>query len=52
MICLPSIARHEGIALLCCGGGNNSNDDTGDNKISNKVLLKSIFNSFLQHINI
>lgn len=44
MICLPSIARHEGIALLCCGG-NNSNDDTGDNKISNKVLLKSIFKS-------
>ena len=46
MICLPSIARHEGIALLCCGGNDStSNDDTGDNKISNKVLLTSIFNS-------
>ncbi|OEU11861.1 hypothetical protein FRACYDRAFT_191917 [Fragilariopsis cylindrus CCMP1102] len=46
MICLPSIARHEGIALLCCGGNDStSNDDTGDKKISNKVLLKSIFNS-------
>jgi len=48
MICLPSIARHEGIALLCCGGGNeNENDDSSDggdgNK--NKSLVTKLLNT-------
>ena len=36
MICLPSIARHEGIALLCCG------DDADDNKAFLVVLFNSM----------
>ena len=35
MICLPSIARHEGIALLCCGEGSDAN----------KSFLVNLFNS-------
>lgn len=43
MICLPSIARHEGIALLCCGNSNNSNANSSDN--SNKLLLTTLLNT-------
>ena len=51
MICLPSIARHEGIALLCCGGGtenenDGSNSDGGDGKKNRtKLLVTKLLNT-------
>ena len=43
MICLPSIARHEGITLLCCGGGienvNDASNSNGGNGKKNKTKL-------------
>lgn len=35
MICLPSIANHKGVALLCCGG-----DDTNDNTATKEFLVE------------
>jgi len=39
MICLPSIARHKGVALLCCG----DNDSDSDSATSARAFLTSLF---------
>jgi len=45
MICLPSIARHQGVALLCCGDDRNNDSDSDNSGINTKSFLTNLFNA-------
>ena len=45
MICLPSIARHDGVALLCCGDNNDDSSNSNNNNNTTKAFLTKLFNA-------